>query len=87
MRTDSGNRGEARSSALWGTVSRGGDSRSTTLWGKSGRGIVTALVAMLAVSVPLASSAGDDGKAKPGKTYIAPVLVKERRPIPTRSCP
>ena len=78
-------RNEERSSALWGTGNRGGETRSNALWGKGGRGFVTALVAALAVSVPLASSSNDH---KPGvrahrngvflvkRTYIAPVLQK-----------
>ena len=59
MSMNGGNRGETRSSALWGTGNRGGESRSNALWGKGGRGALTALAAMLAISVPLASSAGD----------------------------
>ena len=51
-----GKRAEQRSSALWGTGNRGGETRSNALWGKGGRGFVTALVAMLAISVPLAAS-------------------------------
>ena len=57
MRTNGGKRGEHRSSALWGTGNRGGETRSNVLWGKGGRGFVTALVAMLVIAVPLASSA------------------------------
>jgi serine protease AprX len=82
---DSGKRNEERSSALWGTGNRGGETRSNALWGKGGRGFATALVAALAVCVPLASSSNND---KPGvrahrngvflvkRTYIAPVLEK-----------
>jgi serine protease AprX len=75
VRTNSGNGGQTRSSALWGTGSRGGESRSNALWGKGGRGIVTALVAMLAISVPLAASS-TSGSGKNGTSYIAPVLKK-----------
>ena len=86
MRMDSGKRNEERSSALWGTGgNRGGETRSNALWGKGGRGFVTALVAALAVCVPLASSSSSQ---KPGakahrsgvflvkRTYIAPALEK-----------
>src|SRR3954465_6363715 len=73
VRMTSGKRGEQRSSALWGTGNRGGETRSNALWGKGGRGFVTALVAMLAISVPLAASS-DGGKDKNAKTYISPVL-------------
>jgi serine protease AprX len=69
-----GNRGETRSSALWGTGNRGGETRSNALWGKGGRGAITALVAMLAISVPLAASG--TGSGKNSATYIAPVLKK-----------
>ncbi|HEY4348357.1 MAG TPA: hypothetical protein VGM80_12275, partial [Gaiellaceae bacterium] len=69
----SGKRGEQRSSALWGTGNRGGETRSNALWGKGGRGFVTALVAMLAISVPLAASSNGNGKGAE-KTYVSPVL-------------
>ena len=97
MRMDSGKRNEERSSALWGTGgNRGGETRSNALWGKGGRGFVTALVAALAVCVPLASSSSSQ---KPGakahrsgvflvkRTYIAPALEKRagKRPNSTMS--
>ncbi|TML55365.1 MAG: hypothetical protein E6G15_03490 [Actinobacteria bacterium] len=75
MRMTSGKRGEQRSSALWGTGNRGGETRSNALWGKGGRGFVTALVAMLAISVPLAASSNGHGYKAPD-TYVAPVLKK-----------
>jgi serine protease AprX len=73
VRMTSGKRGETRSSALWGTGNRGGETRSNALWGKGGRGFVTALVAMLAISVPLAASSNGNGKG-PAPTYVSPVL-------------
>ena len=81
MRMNGGNRGETRSSALWGTGNRGGESRSSALWGKGGRGAITALVAMLAISVPLAASAGKKharlgGHASLKSTWISPGLMK-----------
>lgn len=77
MRMNGGNRGETRSSALWGTGNRGGESRSNALWGKGGRGALTALAAMLAISVPLASSAvSGKGKHEAQKTYVSPILKK-----------
>src|SRR2546430_4956256 len=91
VRTDSGKRGETRSSALWGTGNRGGETRSNALWGKGGRGAVTALVAALAVSVPLASSAiGNKAGVKAGgnyrnwlhQTYVSAVLSKHARKHP-----
>src|SRR3954469_4976564 len=75
VRMTSGKRAEHRSSALWGTGNRGGETRSNALWGKGGRGFVTALVAMLAISVPLAASSdGHSGKGNDNKTYVSPVL-------------
>src|ERR671936_2567332 len=47
-----------RSSALWGTGTRGGDSRSSVLWGKGGRGIFTTCVLVCALVIPLTASAG-----------------------------
>jgi serine protease AprX len=89
VRTDSGKRGETRSSALWGTGNRGGESRSNALWGKGGRGIVTALVAMLAISVPLASSAGKQNGLRarqiaPKRTWISPGLLHAAKKHPAR---
>jgi serine protease AprX len=88
VRTDSGKRGETRSSALWGTGNRGGESRANALWGKGGRGIVTALVAMLAISVPLASSAGKNGlrarQIAPKRTWISPGLLHAAKKHPAR---
>ena len=76
MRMNSGKRGEQRSSALWGTGNRGGETRSNALWGKGGRGFVTALVAALAISVPLAASGTGGNGYTPAKTYIAPAIEK-----------
>ena len=90
MRMNGGNRGEMRSSALWGTGNRGGESRSSALWGKGGRGAITALVAMLAISVPLASSAVQlkhaklSGHATIKKTWISPGLLKGAKRHPNK---
>jgi serine protease AprX len=74
VRMTSGKRGEQRSSALWGTGNRGGETRSNALWGKGGRGFVTALVAMLAISVPLAASSDGKKGYTPPDTYVSPAL-------------
>jgi serine protease AprX len=88
---DSGKRSEERSSALWGTGNRGGETRSNALWGKGGRGFVTALVAALAVSVPLAASSNThkagvrahrNGVYLVKRTYIAPVLNRQAGKAP-----
>ena len=98
MRRDWGRWSKARSSALWGAGNRGRETRSNALWGKGGRGLVTALVAMLTVGVPIASSSvghGNVGASKPARaaaqrssvsalrrTYIAPVLQTRARKRP-----
>jgi serine protease AprX len=83
-----GKRGEVRSSALWGTGNRGGESRSSALWGKGGRGAITALVAMLAISVPLAASANKHARlaatASPKRTWISPGLLKGAKTHPSQ---
>jgi serine protease AprX len=90
VRTNGGNRGETRSSALWGTGNRGGESRSSALWGKGGRGAITALAAMLAISVPLASSAGKlkharlNGHASLKQTWISPGLLRGAKQHPNQ---
>jgi serine protease AprX len=90
VRMNGGNRGETRSSALWGTGNRGGESRSSALWGKGGRGAITALAAMLAISVPLASSAGKlkharlSGHASPKQTWISPGLLRGAKRHPNQ---
>ena len=88
MRITGGNRGETRSSALWGTGNRGGESRSNALWGKGGRGALTALAAMLAISVPLAASAGSQGRLAHEtlvkKTWISPGLLRSANRHPNK---
>ena len=83
-----GIRKETRSSALWGTGNRGGESRSSALWGKGGRGAVTALAAMLVLSVPFAASAPKHGRlatqVTPKKTWISPGLVKSAKQHPNK---
>src|SRR3954451_10630467 len=67
-----------RSSALWGTGSRGGD-RSSVLWGKGGRGIVVSCLAALALAVPLTASAGSGSGGGSGADagFIAPSLLTQ----------
>jgi serine protease AprX len=90
VRMNGGNRGDVRSSALWGTGNRGGESRSSALWGKGGRGAITALVAMLAISVPLASSAVHlrharlSGHASLKRTWITPGLLRAAKRHPNQ---
>jgi serine protease AprX len=88
VRMNGGNRGETRSSALWGTGNRGGESRSNALWGKGGRGAITAFAAMLAISVPLAASAGSHGRraheSSIKKTWISPGLLRSANRHPNK---
>src|ERR687888_1412635 len=73
-----------RSSALWGTGSRGGDSRSSVLWGKGGRGIVTTCIAVCALAAPLAATA-DPGKgsaAAASNGYVAKDLLEQAKSSP-----
>jgi serine protease AprX len=66
----------ARASALWGTGNRG-ESRSSALWGKGGRGALLAVVASLAMALPLAASAERDPSTKhDGTSYVAPTLLQ-----------
>ena len=66
QRKTSGNRGEDRASALWGSGNRGGEFRSNALWGKGGKGLLVA-VATVALAVPFAltSNADADGGKGP----------------------
>ena len=66
QRKTSGNRGEDRASALWGSGNRGGELRSNALWGKGGKGLLVA-VATVALAVPFAltSNAGAGGGKGP----------------------
>ncbi|HSL64659.1 MAG TPA: S8 family serine peptidase [Gaiellaceae bacterium] len=80
---ENGTSSATRSSALWGTGSRGGDSRSSALWGTGSRGgehrshaigrvagLLAAAVA--ALSLPL-SAAADDAR---GRSYVAPGVLQ-----------
>ena len=91
-RNSSGNRGDVRQSALWGSGNRGGELRSNALWGKGGRGVVVLM--LLALAMPLAAAAGDNsgkGSANSGSgsvtepvkgTHIAPGLLKKSKDNP-----
>ena len=59
-RNSSGNRGDVRGSALWGSGNRGGELRSNALWGNKngGRGIVVLM--LIALSMPLAAAGGNN---------------------------
>src|SRR5438552_563629 len=59
-----------RSSALWGTGSRGGDSRSSVLWGKGGRGVTATCVLVCALAAPLAATASPGKGTPPAPTPV-----------------
>ncbi len=67
-RKSSGNCGDVRQSALWGSGNRGGELRSSALWGKGGRGLLTTALA-LALAMPLAASAGGGKNGGNGSGY------------------
>jgi serine protease AprX len=77
LSTNGGTRGEIRTSALWGTGSRGGESRSSALWGKGGRGVVTLLAATFLLGAPLIASADNGSDKAPARgAYVSPRLLK-----------
>jgi serine protease AprX len=77
MLRNGGTRGQTRSSALWGTGNND-DSRSNALWGKGGRGLVTLLMAALVLGIPLAASAGDNGRGHGSDpTWVAPGMLAQ----------
>ncbi len=91
MGRDGSTRGQERSSTLWGTGGRGGETRGNALWGKGGKVLVTAVVSAIAVTVPLAASAGNSKVGASShtsirswlhKTYVSPVLTKHARRHP-----
>ncbi|MDQ2984846.1 MAG: S8 family serine peptidase [Actinomycetota bacterium] len=94
-RIGSGGRGDTRSSALWGTGSKGGESRSSALWGKGGRGTVVLLALASLLVIPLAASAGHGafgkGSAKrvqrahlSKRTFVTPGLLKAAQRHPNK---
>jgi serine protease AprX len=78
---------DVRASALWGAGSRKGELRSSALWGKGGRRVAGALLAVVALALPLAASAGGPGKdGKNGDNnnakYVSPGLLKKAHDTP-----
>lgn len=75
---------EERSSALWGTGNRGGEHRSSALWGTGNRGgehrsrraWATLAVSVLAMTLPLAATAGNGTGGDKGKSYVAPGVLQ-----------
>ena len=71
---------QVRSSALWGTGNRGGGQRSSALWGKGGRPFLVLVVVALALTAPLAATAGPTSKADKGSTtYISAWLLAQAK--------
>jgi serine protease AprX len=83
-RKSSGNCGDVRQSALWGSGNRGGEHRSSALWGKGGRGIATTVLA-LALALPLAAVAasgqGNSGSSN-GASYVSSGLKNKAKTHP-----
>ena len=76
---------DVRASALWGTGSRKGELRSSALWGKGGRRVAGALLATVALALPLAAAAGRAKDAPPGAKYVSPGLLKKAHDNPTQN--
>jgi serine protease AprX len=87
-RNKGGTRGETRSSALWGTGSRGGESRSNALWGRGGRGLVLTVAAVFLLGIPLVATASNGGSTATGASaYVAPGLLKKAGAHPNTKIP
>jgi serine protease AprX len=88
LRNKGGTRGEIRSSALWGTGSRGGESRSNALWGRGGRGLVLTVAAVFLLGIPLVATASNGGKAgNTDGTYVAAGLLRMANNHPNTKIP
>ena len=88
LRNKGGTRGEIRSSALWGTGSRGGESRSNALWGRGGRGLVLTVAAVFLLGIPLVATASNGGgSSKKASTYVAPGLLRMANAHPNAKIP
>src|SRR3954471_19407150 len=88
---DCGSKREERSSALWGTGSRGGESRSSALWGKGGRNLVMGLAACAVLVFPFAAGANKGGAdpkhgGRPTTTssYVTADLEQQANDSPNR---
>ena len=95
MRNTDGRAADVRSSALWGTGSRGGEHGSDVLRGRRGRGWVTTAVALVALAIPMTAIAGGgngngndnrhwrgDGTDK--SAYVAPSLLEGAKNNPDK---
>ena len=77
---------DVRSSALWGAGSRKGELRSSALWGKGGRRVAGAFMVVVALALPLAAAAGQDGKRSlKGAKYVSPGLLKQAHDHPNQT--
>jgi serine protease AprX len=92
MRNTDGRAADVRSSALWGTGSRGGEHRSDVLRGRRGRAWVTTAVALVALALPMAATAGGNGDHKRGwrgdgsdkSAYVDPSLLEGAKKNPDK---
>ncbi|MDX6488442.1 MAG: serine protease AprX [Gaiellaceae bacterium] len=76
---------DVRASALWGAGSRKGELRSSALWGKGGRRVAGALLAVVALALPLAASGKDRKDAPQLAKYVSPGLLKKAQDNPTQN--
>jgi len=76
---------DVRASALWGAGSRKGELRSSALWGKGGRRVAGALLAVVALALPLAASGKDRKDAPQVAKYVSPGLLKKAHDNPTQN--
>lgn len=92
MRQPDDRRAGVRSSALWGTGSRGGEHRPDVLRGRRARAWVSTATAAVALAVPVTAMAGSSGDGNRGwrgdgrdKTaYVAPGLLEGARKNPDK---
>ncbi len=84
-RDTSGNPGDVRKSALWGSGNRGGEHRSNTLWGKGGRGVIVTLVLGLMLSLSAGAASVSRAAAADSSlpaTYVEPGLIERAQANP-----
>ena len=59
-----------------------GGARSSALWGRGGRGLPVALLAVLALALPVGAAAHDGSRGSGDGTYVAPGLLANAKQSP-----
>src|SRR5437773_6683744 len=59
-----------------------GGARSSALWGRGGRGLPVALLAVLALALPVGAAAHDGSRGSGDGTYVAPGLLAKAKQSP-----